>query len=220
MSVLFELGFFSAAWMTVKLTLICAVLSLIIGTVIAIFRLSPIPVLRAVGTAYVTVFRNTPLTLILLFCLFGLWTTMGVTLSENLSVNSFRYAILGMSLYTASFVCESLRSGVNTIPLGQAEAARSIGLTFGQNLREVVLPQAFRGAITPLGNTMIALAKNTTVAVTIGVIEIAYWLNLVNEDAADKLPAAFALAAVFFVLFTVPIGLGTGWLSKKLAVKR
>lgn len=220
MSVLFELGFFSAAWMTVKLTVICAVLSLIIGTVIAVFRLSPIPVLRAVGTAYVTVFRNTPLTLILLFCLFGLWTTMGVTLSENLSVNSFRYAILGMSLYTASFVCESLRSGVNTIPLGQAEAARSIGLTFGQNLREVVLPQAFRGAITPLGNTMIALAKNTTVAVTIGVIEIAYWLNLVNEDAADKLPAAFALAAVFFVLFTVPIGLGTGWLSKKLAVKR
>lgn len=220
MSVLFELGFFSAAWMTVKLTFICAVLSLIIGTVIAVFRLSPIPVLRAVGTAYVTVFRNTPLTLILLFCLFGLWTTMGVTLSENLSMNSFRYAIVGMSLYTASFVCESLRSGVNTIPLGQAEAARSIGLTFGQNLREVVLPQAFRGAITPLGNTMIALAKNTTVAVTIGVIEIAYWLNLVNEQAADKLPAAFALAAVFFVLFTVPIGLGTGWLSKKLAVKR
>ncbi len=86
---------------------------------------------------------------------------------------NFRLAVLGLSVYHAAFVCEAIRSGVNTIPLGQAEASRSIGLTFGQGLRHMIMPQAFRGAITPLGNVMIALTKNTTVAVAIGVAEAA-----------------------------------------------
>lgn len=221
MSQLFDqLDFLGALWMTVKLTVLSAVLALILGTVVAILRLSPVPVLRAIGTAYVTVLRNTPLTLILLFCIFGLWTTLSITLSPQLSVNSFRYAIVGLSVYHAAFVCEAIRSGVNTIPLGQAEAARSIGLTFGQSLREVVLPQAFRGAITPLANTLIALTKNTTVAVTIGVVELAYFLNRVNEDAADQLNQAFLLVAVAFIVLTIPVGLLSGRLSQRLAVKR
>lgn len=209
-----------AMWMTVKLTAISAVLALIVGTVVAIMRLSPVPALRFLGTSYVNILRNTPLTLIVFFCLLGLWQTLGIELSPELSVNAFRFAIIGLAVYHAAFVCEALRSGVNTIPLGQAEAARSIGLTFGQSLREVVLPQAFRGAITPLGNTLIALAKNTTVVVTIGVAELAYFMADVNERASDQLTNAFLLAAAFFVLFTIPMGLGTGWLAKRLAVKR
>ncbi|BDZ58431.1 glutamate transport system permease protein [Barrientosiimonas humi] len=209
-----------AMWMTIKLTAISAVLALVLGTIVAIMRLSPVPALRLLGTSYVNLLRNTPLTLIVFFCLLGMWQTMGIELSPELSVNAFRYAIIGLTVYHAAFVCEALRSGVNTIPLGQAEAARSIGLTFGQSLREVVLPQAFRGAITPLGNTLIALAKNTTVVVTIGVAELAYFMADVNEQASDQLTNAFIIAAAFFVLFTIPMGLGTGWLSKRLAVKR
>ena len=117
-------------------------------------------------------------------------------------------------------MCEALRSGVNTIPLGQAEAARSIGLTFGQSLREVVLPQAFRGAITPLGNTLIALTKNTTVVATIGLAETAYLLTKVSEDRSDLINEAFFVVALGFVILTVPMGLLTGWFSKRLAVKR
>lgn len=128
--------------------------------------------------------------------------------------------MVGLTVYHASYVCEALRSGVNTIPLGQAEAARSIGLTFGQSLREVILPQAFRGAVVPLGNALIALTKNTTVAVVIGVMEMAAMLAKVTEDDPSLLNQAFLAAAIAFVVLTLPTGLLVGYLGKKLAVKR
>lgn len=216
---------FSALWMTVKLTLAGAVGSLILGTLVAVLRLSPVPMLRFLGTSYVNVFRNTPLTLIILSTNIVLWAQLGVSLADRKSpgyndTNNFRLAVLGLVIYHASYVCEALRSGVNTIPLGQAEAARSIGLTFGQSLREVILPQAFRGAVVPLGNTLIALTKNTTVAVVIGVAEMAAVLSTVTENDPGLLTQAFIAAAVVFVLLTLPVGLLIGRLGKKLAVKR
>ena len=139
-----------------------AVGALILGTVLAAMRLSPVPMLNWIGTTYVNVVRNTPLTLIILFCSFGLAQTLGITLVDPQSLTSiedsnFRLAVLGLTVYTAAFVCETIRSGVNTVPLGQAEAARSLGLTFSQNLRIILLPQAFRAVIIPLGSVLIAL---------------------------------------------------------------
>lgn len=226
MSTLFEqFALWSAFWMTIKLTVLGAIGSLVLGTVIAVLRLSPVRMLRAIGTAYVTIFRNTPLTLLVFAASLVLWQTLGITLANGHSrdfftVNNFRLAILALVVYHASFVCESLRSGVNTIPLGQAEAARSIGLTFGQTLREVVLPQAFRGAVTPLGNTLIALTKNTTVVMTIGVAEVAFQLARINEFRSDLLNLAFVADAAFFVIITVPVGVATTVASKRLAVQR
>ncbi|REF29889.1 amino acid ABC transporter permease [Calidifontibacter indicus] len=215
----------SAIWMTIKLTLAGAVGSLVLGTIIAILRMSPVPMLRFLGTAYVNIFRNTPLTLIILSTNLVLWAKLGVKLADDKSpdyfaTNNFRLAVLGLVIYHASYVCEALRSGVNTIPLGQAEAARSIGLTFGQSLKEVVLPQAFRGAVVPLGNTLIALTKNTTVAVTIGVLEMAAVLSKVAEADPGKLNQAFMISALTFVVLTLPVGLAVSHFGKKLAVKR
>ena len=215
----------SAIWMTIKLTLAGAVGSLVLGTIIAILRMSPVPMLRFLGTAYVNIFRNTPLTLIILSTNLVLWAKLGVKLADDKSpdyfaTNNFRLAALGLVIYHASYVCEALRSGVNTIPLGQAEAARSIGLTFGQSLKEVVLPQAFRGAVVPLGNTLIALTKNTTVAVTIGVLEMAAVLSKVAEADPGKLNQAFMISALTFVVLTLPVGLAVSHFGKKLAVKR
>ncbi|TWP33815.1 amino acid ABC transporter permease [Leekyejoonella antrihumi] len=220
-----QFDLWSAFWMTIKLTVIGAIGSLILGTLVAVLRLSPVRMLRAAGTAYVTVFRNTPLTLIVFACSLVLWQTLGITLANDHSrdfftVNNFRLALVALIVYHASFVCEALRSGVNTIPLGQAEAARSIGLTFTQSLREVVLPQAFRGAVTPLGNTLIALTKNTTVVMTIGVAELAYQLARINEFRSDLLNLAFAVMAMLFVILTVPVGIFLNTFSKRLAVKR
>lgn len=221
MSQLFEqFDLVAAFWMTIKLTALSAVCSLLIGTIVAIMRLCPVPVLRLLGTSYVNIVRNTPLTLVVFACLYGASFQLGISFSDHLPTNAFWFGIVGLSIYHAAFVCEAIRSGVNTIPLGQAEAARSIGLTFAQSFREVVLPQAFRGAITPLGNTLIALAKNTTVVMTIGVGEYAYQLAKVSEDASSLLYTAFLAGAIFFVLFTVPMGLLTGYGAKRLAVKR
>ena len=152
-------------------------------------RLAPVPMLNWIGTTYVNVVRNTPLTLIILFCSFGLAQTLGITLVDPQSLTSiedsnFRLAVLGLTVYTAAFVCETVRSGVNTVPLGQAEAARSLGLTFGQNLRIVLLPQAFRAVIIPLGSVLIALTKNTTIASAIGVAEAALLMKEMIENTA------------------------------------
>lgn len=127
--------------------------------------------------------------------------------------------MLGLTVYTASFVCETIRSGVNTVPLGQAEAARSLGFTFGQNLRYILLPQAFRAVIIPLGSVLIALIKNTTIASAIGVAEAALLMKAMIENTAALLTVG-TIMALGFILLTLPVGLFFGWLGKRLAVAR
>jgi glutamate transport system permease protein len=209
-----------AFWMTVKLTALSAVGSLIWGTLLAAMRVSPVPLMRGFGTVYVNIVRNIPLTVIILFTSLGLADIFGVTMgASDFKVQGFRLAVLGFVAYTAAFVCEAVRSGINTVPLGQAEAARAIGLSFSQTLRLVVLPQAFRAVIGPLANVLIALTKNTTVAAAIGVAEAAYLMKSMIENEAQTLliGAVFALG---FVVLTLPTGLILGWLGKRLAVKR
>ena len=208
-----------AFWTTIQLTALSAIAALILGTVLAAFRLSPVPMLNWIGTGYVNVVRNTPLTLILLFCSFGLSQTLGITLVDansptSIDDSNFRLAVLGL---TASFVCETIRAGVNTVPLGQAEAARSLGFTFGQNLRMVMLPQAFRAVIIPLGSVLIALTKNTTIASAIGVAEAALFMKERIENTAAVLLVG-GIFAIGFVILTLPLGLLFGWLGKRLAV--
>jgi glutamate transport system permease protein len=211
-----------AFWTTIQLTVFSSVGALILGTVLAAMRLSPVPVLSWIGTSYVNVVRNTPLTLIILFCSFGLSQTLGITLVDansptSIEDSNFRLAVLGLTVYTASFVCETVRSGVNTIPLGQAEAARSLGLSFGQNLRLILLPQAFRAVIIPLGSVLIALTKNTTIASAIGVAEAALLMKEMIENTAALLTVG-AIFALGFVVLTLPLGLFFGWLGKRMAV--
>jgi glutamate transport system permease protein len=215
---------FAAFWTTIQLTVLSAVGALVLGTVLAAMRLAPVPVLNWLGAAYVNIVRNTPLTLIILFCSFGLAQTLGITLANRQSPtfiadSGFRLAVLGLTVYTASFVCETVRSGVNTIPLGQAEAARSLGLTFGQNLRIVLLPQAFRAVLIPLGSVLIALTKNTTIASAIGVAEAALLMKEMIENTAAVLVVG-GIFALGFVILTLPLGLLFGWLGKRMAVIR
>ena len=211
---------FAAFGMTLLLTFFSAIGSLVIGTVMAILRVSPVPLLQRVGALYVNIIRNTPLTLIIIACNIVMIVNLGLSLSDDLVRNNIIWAIIGLSVYHAAFVCEALRSGVNTVPPGQAEAARSVGLTFGQSLREVMLPQAFRGAITPLGNTLIALTKNTTVATAIGVAEIAGLQREMTEFRSDLALPIVLIVAIGFVIITLPMGLLTSYLSSRLAVRR
>ncbi|ABK75885.1 amino acid ABC transporter permease [Mycolicibacterium smegmatis] len=215
---------FAAFWTTIQLTVYSAVGALILGTVLAAMRLAPVPVMNWMGTAYVNVVRNTPLTLIILFCSFGVGQTLRITLVDpnsptSIADSNFRLAVLGLTVYTASFVCETIRSGVNTVPLGQAEAARSLGFTFGQNLRYILLPQAFRAVIIPLGSVLIALIKNTTIASAIGVAEAALLMKAMIENTAALLTVG-TIMALGFILLTLPVGLFFGWLGKRLAVAR
>jgi len=199
-----EYNVLGAFWMTIKLTLASAIGALVIGTVVAIMRVSPVTVLRAAGTTYVTLVRNTPLTLIVFFGAFGFYITLQYRIgAQNSPID-----------------VQNFRSGINTVPKGQAEAARAIGLDFGATLYNVVLPQAFRGAIAPLGNVLIALTKNTTVVATIGVAEASYLMKGMIEFRPDLIYIIFVIMATGFVILTLPVGVGFTALSRRLAVKR
>ncbi|MDH6281895.1 glutamate transport system permease protein [Rhodococcus sp. LBL1] len=215
----------SAFWTTVQLTFWSALGALIWGTILAGMRVSPVPILRIFATWYVNIFRNTPLTLIIVFCSVGLYQNLGVHFAPEdspqfIDQNNFRLAVLGFIVYTSAFVCESLRSGINTVPMGQAEAARSLGLTFTQSIRMIVLPQAFRSVIAPLGSVLIALTKNTTIASAIGVAEASLLMKTMIENEADKLFLVFGIFAIGFMILTLPVGFLFGYLGKRLAVKR
>jgi glutamate transport system permease protein len=167
--------------------------------------------------------RNTPLTLIVFFCAFGFYITLQYRIGAQnspIDVQNFRWGVLGLAIYHAAFVAEALRSGINSVPQGQAEAARAVGLDFGQSLSNVVLPQAFRGAITPIGNVLIALTKNTTVVATIGVAEASYLMKGMIEFRPDLIYIIFIILATGFVILTLPMGVLFTYLSRRLAVKR
>lgn len=210
--------------MTVYLAAFAAIGSLVIGTLLAIMRVSPVGILSRLGAFYVNTVRNTPLTLLVFFSLAGTYYIMQISLTDQnsptaLADNAIRWAIAALAVYHAAFVCEALRSGVNTVPVGQAEAARSIGLTFTQSLRDVILPQAFRGAIAPLGSVLIALIKNTTVASVIGVAEASLLMSEIFENETTSV-GVFLIFATGFVILTLPVGVLFTSMSRRLAVKR
>lgn len=215
-----EYDVLGAFWMNIRLTAIAAVGSFILGTVLALFRISPVASFRALGTAYVNIVRNTPLTIIMVLGVLAVWGQLKVEFFSSFDLNFFTYAVIALTIYHAAFVCEAIRSGVNTVPLGQVEAARAIGLTFLPAARIVVLPQALRGAITPLGNTLIALTKNTTVAAAASVAEASGLMRTMLEFNPNLMVYIFLTIAIGFCMIVIPMGILTTWLSDKLAVAR
>ncbi|GAB3677917.1 amino acid ABC transporter permease [Actinocorallia lasiicapitis] len=210
----------SGFWATLRLSAAAAVLSLFFGVLLVGMRVSPVPLLRGVAILVINTLRNTPLTLVILLCASGINDNLGLRFSDTPTVTYFWWGVLGISVYTGTFVAEVLRSGINTVPLGQAEAARSIGLSFGQSLRMVILPQAFRAVIGPLGSVLIAMIKNTSI---IGAVVYLYDLTAKMKemffDFGASIPIFLGIAAAYMVL-TLPTGFLFGWLAKRMAVAR
>ncbi|WP_020671630.1 amino acid ABC transporter permease [Amycolatopsis nigrescens] len=198
---------------TIELFLLAAVGSLIWGTILAMLRVSPVPVLRAAATTYVTLFRNTPLTLIFFFFAFAF------PLLKVMDLSPFVAAVVALGLYTSAFICEVVRSGINTVPVGQAEAGRALGLTFGQILGEVVLPQAARSVVPPLVSTLIALLKNTTIAAGFSVVEAGAIQAYLSERGYSVL-IGLLWVALFFVVLVIPMTLLQRSLEKRWSVAR
>ncbi|MFD2418747.1 amino acid ABC transporter permease [Amycolatopsis pigmentata] len=198
---------------TIELFLLSGAASLIFGTFLAMLRVSPVPVFRAVGTAYVTLVRNTPLTLIFVFLVFA------YPLLEILKLNFFVAAVVALSLYTSAFICEVVRSGINTVPIGQAEAARALGLNFGQVLGQIVLPQAVRSVVPPLMSMLIALLKNTTIASGFSVLEAGAIRQYLSERGENQLVGLLWVALGFVILVAI-LSLIQRSLEKRWSVAR
>ncbi|MGI5348076.1 amino acid ABC transporter permease [Streptomyces sp. CA-250714] len=184
-------------WGTVRLTVYSSLLALAVGVLMAGFRVAPVRALRVVGSTWVTVLRNTPLVLLFFAMLLGL-PRFGVALPFEL------FAVLALGCYTSAFICEAVRSGINTVPVGQGEAARSLGMTFGQTLGAVVLPQAFRSVIAPIGSTLIALAKNSAIAGSFSVVELLSTYKTLSEKGYSVI-WGFVWIALGYLVLTLAI---------------
>ena len=198
---------------TLGLLALSGALALVLGVIVAAMRISPVASLRGFASFYTEIVRNTPLTLVLFFC--------GVLLPAlGVPANYFALAVLGLTVYTSPFFAEAIRSGINGVPIGQAEAARSIGLDFGQTLRLIVLPQALRMVVPPLINVFIALTKNTSVAGGFFVIELFAAAGVVINERGDEVIAILLAVAVFYLIVTIPLGFIAGRVEKRVAILR
>lgn len=204
--------FIEGALITLRLTLLSFLGALVIGVVIASFRVSPIPPLRRFATVYVSIFRNTPLLVVFFLFFFGL-PKIGILFPP------FTSAAIVMSLYTGAYMGEVIRSGINAVSAGQMEAGRAIGLNFVQLLSLVVIPQALRTVVAPIGNLFIANAKNTSIALTIGVTELTSASRELINRTAEVWPALLGAAAIYTVALLFA-GYAFGAIERRVAIAR
>ncbi|MBT2486692.1 MULTISPECIES: amino acid ABC transporter permease [unclassified Microbacterium] len=185
-----------------------ALLALVLGIIVGAMRVAPVPIARGVGTVYVNLIRNTPLTLVFFFFIFG-YPQLGLP-----KLSTTVLGILAIGIYTATYVAEVIRAGINTVPVGQAEAARAIGLPFGQVMSLVVLPQAFRSVVPPMMSVFIALLKNTTVAAGFSVVELGAVRSYLSERGENALVVLLWVALIFVALVML-----LSWLQRYLENK-
>lgn len=197
---------------TVDLSLRSFVLALIIGVVLAGCRVSPIPPLQRFGSMYVAFFRNTPLLALFVLAFFGL-PGLGILFSP------FTTAVVVLGMYTGAYMTETVRSGINSVSKGQAEAARSIGLPFRQVLSTVVMPQAIRTVVPPMGNLFIANAKNTAIVLAIGVSDLtALSQRLINSTGRPL--EVLAGASLFYIAYLLVASQIFAFIERRVAIAR
>lgn len=202
----------SALGTTILMAVVAGVAAIVLGTLVTAARISPIPVLRGLAFAYVQFFVNVPLLVLLILAVFAL-PDAGLLLPLTPT------AIIVLALYEAAYVAEAIRSGVNTVGSGQVEASRALGFTLTQSLRLVVVPQALRAAVQPIGNVMIALTMNTALAAAIGVVELSSQANKLNLVQAQPI-LIFTVAGLIYMALALIIGLGAGRIEKRVAIRR
>lgn len=198
---------------TLSLTAVSAVIALVLGALVAACRVSPVPPLRAFGTMWVTLLRNTPLTLLFLVAIFVVPQVFFPGLSY------YTLSVWALGCYTSAFVCEALRSGINTVPVGQAEAARSLGMTFGQTLRLIILPQAGRTVVPPMSSILIALTKNTSLAGAFNVFEL-FGAQKTLSELGYSIAVIFIWIALAYLIITLTLSGLFRLLENRLAVAR
>jgi len=202
--------YLKAFWLTIQLFVWSAVVSLAFGTLLGALRVGPVAVMRRAAATYVTVIRNTPLLIVFIFIFI-----VAPSLQWLVQTPFLVKGVIALSLYTSAFVCEAVRSGVNSVQLGQAEAARAIGMTFGQSMGQVILPQAFRAVVPPMASVLIALAKNTSVAAAFGLLEATARMRGFTNDNADVTIQIFVLFALGYIVIVEVISAGALMLERR-----
>ncbi len=191
---------------TLQLAALACVLGFLLGLVVAILRLSPVAPLRWLAQVYLEFIRNTPLVIQIFFWYFGAYTVLPEAVNDWLNQWPFEFvaAVIALTVYTAAFIAEDIRSGIRAIPRAQMEAARSQGLGYLAAMRFVILPQAVRVTIPPLIGQFLNATKNSSLAMTIGVAELTYQARQI-ESVTFKGLEAFTAATLIYLLLSLII---------------
>jgi His/Glu/Gln/Arg/opine family amino acid ABC transporter permease subunit len=206
--------FASGLFVTFRIVAIAFVIAMVVGTLVAALRVAPKPWLQRLGGVYVEAFRNVPLLVLIFISFLGL-RRAGVPVSPWVAGTS------SLGLYTAAYVAEVLRSGVFAVSRGQIEAALSLGFTYPQALRKVVLPQAFRTVIPPLGSLVIAMIKNSAIigASLLALPDLLKEARVVNSETF-KANESFFWAAVGYLLLTGTATVAFRYLESRFSIRR
>ncbi|UQS84104.1 amino acid ABC transporter permease [Bombilactobacillus thymidiniphilus] len=183
--------------------------SLIIGSLFAIMEILPNKTARFVGRAYVELFRNIPLLVITMF--FYLIIPLYLV-----KINGFTAGTIGLTLYTSAFIAETIRSGIQSVDTGQMEGARSVGMTYWQAMRYIILPQAFKIVIPPLGNQFVNLVKNSSVLAFVAGFDLMYQANSIASTTFDTINS-YLVIGVLYLIITMPLSYYMRYLEKKIA---
>ena len=202
-------SFVSGFGWTLLSSVLALFFSLIIGSLFAILEVVPNKFLRVIGNIYVEIFRNIPLLVITMF--FYLVIPLYIV-----KINGFTAGTIGLTIYTSAFIAETVRAGINSVDSGQMEAARSQGMTFWQSMRYIVLPQAFKYVIPPLGNQFVNLVKNSSVLAFVAGFDLMYQGNAIASQTFDTVNT-YVIVGVFYLVITLPISYYMQHLERKLA---
>lgn len=202
-------AFISGFGWTLLSSVLALFFSLIIGSLFAILEVVPNKALRIIGNVYVEIFRNIPLLVITMF--FYLVIPLYIV-----KINGFTAGTIGLTIYTSAFIAETVRAGINSVDPGQMEAARSQGMTFWQSMRYIVLPQAFKYVIPPLGNQFVNLVKNSSVLAFVAGFDLMYQGNAIASQTFETVNT-YVIVGIFYLIITLPISYYMQHLEKKLA---
>jgi polar amino acid transport system permease protein len=195
----------SGVVVTIKLSTVSIALAFLLGLIIAVMRMSHVRPIRWFALAYLEFFRNTPLLVQIFFWYFGSYKILPQVVNDWLNSTSFEFAaaVIALTIYTSAFIAEDIRSGVLAIPKEQMEAARSSGLSYLQAMQYIILPQAVRLTVPPLVNQFLNVAKNSSLAMTIGVAELTYQARQVESYTFKGFEAFTAATLVYLVLSVI-----------------
>lgn len=202
--------FFEGFKFTIYSSVIALFFSLIIGTLMAILQLSSNRIIKFLAQAYVDFFRNIPLLIIAMFFFV-------VVPLYWVQIDGFQAGTFGLVIYTSAFIAETVRSGIQTVPKGQTEAGLSQGLTYSQTMRYIVLPQAFKIVVPPLGNQFINLVKNSSVLAMVAGLDLMYQGDLIASTTFNTFDT-YIIVALFYLVLTLPLSYLMNHLEKKWAV--
>lgn len=194
---------------TIQISIIALVGSFLLGVLVAVFRITPVKAFNWIGAVYVEFVRNIPLLVVVYFFYIGV-PSLGIP------VDGFMAGTLGLTVYTASFIAESIRAGIQSVPKGQSEAARATGLTYVQTMLYVILPQAIKIVVPSVGNQFLNLVKNSSILAVVAGMDLMYYADLINSDTFNPV-TVYVLVALFYLVLTVPLSLALHALERRFA---